>query len=80
MGAWEVASRWSYVDLNDGLVQGGRVQNLTQGVNWYLNPYCKWVFNYIHSWSDGRDFFPTPTNNLISSQTDAFATRVQLDF
>lgn len=80
IGAWEVAARWSQIDLNDGIVQGGRMRNLTGGVNWYLNPYCKWVFNYIHSWTDGRDYFPTPTSREISSQTDAFATRVQLDF
>ena len=80
IGAWEVAARWSQVDLNDGIVQGGRMRNLTGGVNWYLNPYCKWVFNYIHSWTEGRDYFPAVTATNIHSQTDAFATRVQLDF
>lgn len=80
LGALELAGRWSYVDLDSHSIRGGNMENLTTGVNWYLNPYCKWVFNYIHSWTEGRDYFPAPTNTAISSQTDAFATRVQLDF
>lgn len=80
LGAWELAGRFSYIDLSDELIQGGQMKNMTAGLNWYLNPYCKWVFNYIHAWTDGRDYFPTPSATPISSQTDAFATRVQLDF
>ncbi|MFO1063856.1 MAG: porin [Pirellulales bacterium] len=80
MGAWEVAARWSYLDVTDRNVVGGMLQDLTGGVNWYLNPYCKTVFNYVHSWSEARDFFPTPTARALNSQTDAFAMRVQLDF
>ncbi len=79
-GAWELACRWSYIDLNDNNLRGGTLQNLTAGVNWYLNPYCKWVFNYIHSWSNARDFFPSPAAGNIKSETDAFGTRLQLDF
>jgi phosphate-selective porin OprO and OprP len=66
--------------LTDNLVIGGEMRNLTAGVNWYINPNCKWVFNYIHSWVDGRDRFPIPTDRVMSSQTDAFGTRVQVDF
>jgi phosphate-selective porin OprO/OprP len=79
-GAWEIAGRFSYIDLTDNLVIGGEMRNLTAGVNWYINPNCKWVFNYIHSWVDGRDRFPIPTDRVMSSQTDAFGTRVQVDF
>lgn len=86
-GAWEVAGRWSYLDVTDESIQGGTMQNLTIGLNWYTNPYCKFAFNYIHSWSESPDFIGMgasgPTFNsarLVNNQTDAFAMRCQLDF
>jgi len=86
-GAWELAARWSYIDLTDNLIRGGTMQNMTAGVNWYTNPYCKFVFNYIHSWSESPDFIGVVANapafdnsRLVSNQTDAFGIRCQLDF
>jgi len=87
LGAWEIAARWSYIDLTDNLIRGGTMQNMTAGVNWYTNPYCKFVFNYIHSWANSPDFTginasgPTFDNSrLVNNQTDAFGLRCQLDF
>jgi phosphate-selective porin OprO/OprP len=82
IGAWELAARWLYLDLTDRQIQGGELQDLTVGLNWYVNPYCKCVFNYIHSWAESR-----PIRNgvvfdedMIRSQADAFALRCQIDF
>ncbi len=72
LGAWEVAGRWSWLDLNDNAIQGGTIVDYTAGVNWYWNPYTKMVFNYVHSISD------SPV--LPQSQTDMFGVRAQLDF
>lgn len=47
-GAWEVAARWSYLDMNDGNIAGGRVQDVTLGLNWYLTPYMRVALNYIY--------------------------------
>ena len=37
------------------------MDNLTFGINWYCNPYCKVVFNYVHSWRDHRSGIPSET-------------------
>jgi phosphate-selective porin OprO/OprP len=41
-GAWEVAARWSTMDLNDSSqgvgIKGGRGTNVTLGLNWHVNP------------------------------------------
>ena len=48
-GAWQIAFRVDYLNLNDKDVQGGRLIDLTFGLNWYLNPYTRMYFNYVHA-------------------------------
>jgi phosphate-selective porin OprO/OprP len=79
-GAWEVAARFSHIDLTDDAIIGGRMDNLTFGVNWFINPYVKWEFNYVRSWNDGRDHHPVLSDVYASSDINAFGTRVQADF
>lgn len=52
-GAWELALRLSGVDLTDGNIDGGEMQNLTAGVNWYVNPHVRMMLNYVRSDLDG---------------------------
>jgi phosphate-selective porin OprO/OprP len=49
LGAWELAARYSYIDLNSRDIQGGRLADFTAGLNWYLNSYAKVQFNYIRA-------------------------------
>ena len=73
-GAWELAARVSYIDLN-GIGNPGpgrRLTNVTLGLNWYLSGHTKFQFNYIHSDLDD------PT--LGSSQAMTYAVRGQVDF
>lgn len=37
-GAVELATRWSHLDLNDGLVRGGELDVYSLGANWWLSP------------------------------------------
>jgi phosphate-selective porin OprO/OprP len=45
-GAVELAVRYSYLDLKDGNVNGGRMSVLMPGVNWYWCDHVRWQLNY----------------------------------
>jgi phosphate-selective porin OprO/OprP len=49
MGAWEVAVRYSKINLNDGAVDGGSLADWTFGLNWYLNPNTRVMLNVIRA-------------------------------
>ena len=55
LGAWELAARYSFLDLDGpGLADSARqVQDFTIGLNWYLNPNLRVGWNYVRSWSEG---------------------------
>lgn len=85
LGAWELAGRISTINLTGNYVPppvavttpatltgGGIVTDFTAGLNWYLNPYTKCQFNYIHSHSTDR------LGGVALS--DLFDLRVQMDF
>jgi len=72
-GAWEVAARYSCLDLMEGGLgdDRGRMQDVTVGLNWYLNPNMRVMWNYIHSCVDRSDF---------DDEADILLMRVQVDF
>ncbi|MEA3496367.1 MAG: porin, partial [Bacteroidota bacterium] len=47
IGAWELALRYSSIDLNSKDIKGGKLHDIAMGVNWYLNPATKIIANYI---------------------------------
>ncbi|HEY9052510.1 MAG TPA: porin [Gammaproteobacteria bacterium] len=77
-GAWELALRYSTIDMNDGTILGGEERNTTLGVNWYANKNVRLMFNY------------TLVNNDINANDDGdvagnddpriFQARMQLHF
>jgi len=71
LGAWEVAYRYSYLDLSDDDISGGMASDHTVGVNWYLNPYTRLMFNYVNS---------AVTRGGTLGDIDVYETRVQIDF
>ncbi|QDU97368.1 OprO/OprP family phosphate-selective porin [Lignipirellula cremea] len=78
-GAWEVAGRWSTIDLNDNDIAGGRLNDLTLGLNWYLNNNTKFQFNYIHAFLNSSAGAVNPPT-IYGSDADIFAFRGQVDF
>jgi phosphate-selective porin OprO/OprP len=77
-GAWEIATRYSYVNLNDGTgqnrIQGGIMQGVTVGLNWYLNTNLTTMFDWVYN---KRDDVPPGTREGFVS---GFGARVQLSF
>src|SRR5262249_40660133 len=45
-GAWEALARYDWLNLSDKGVNGGILNSFTAGLNWYLNPNAKIMFNY----------------------------------
>jgi phosphate-selective porin OprO/OprP len=46
-GAWQVAARFSRLDLSSASVDGGVLDDVTFGLNWYLNPLTRITANYV---------------------------------
>lgn len=45
-GAWQVGARYSYNDLSNHGIFGGQINEVTLGLNWFLNPNAKIQWNY----------------------------------
>jgi phosphate-selective porin OprO/OprP len=72
-GAWELAARYTYIDLSNKAVQAGRLDSVTLGLNWYLNMNTKLQFNYDYTQRGD-------TNNPAQGHIHAFGTRMAVDF
>ena len=83
-GAWEVALRYSQLDLsetpstallpiNPAVQVGGEIRNLTIGINWHLNDFTRFMFNYVNSeLEDGS------TN--VTNEANLYLLRLQVDW
>ncbi|MEM6793442.1 MAG: porin [Acidobacteriota bacterium] len=67
-GAWEIAGRFSTIDLNDAAITGGEQDTFALALNWYLNSATRLMLNYVHA--DVED----------SGEADFFLARWSIDF
>ncbi len=51
-GAWELTARWSSVDLEDGLVNGGAMDIASLGLTWWATPFFGFNANYRYLWNE----------------------------
>jgi phosphate-selective porin OprO/OprP len=71
LGAFEVAARLSWIDLDHQNIRGGELTDLTLGLNWYYTLRSRVMFNYVRAMLDrsNRD-----------SNADIFGVRFQYAF
>jgi phosphate-selective porin OprO and OprP len=82
-GAFEVAGRFSTIDLNDQLasangVAGGRQTIYTLALNWYVNGNVRFMFDYLHG-NITKQISPTNPGDA-GARFDAVAMRTQIAF
>ncbi len=80
LGAWEVGARWSWLDFTDNPLEdtddGAReLNNVTLGVNWYLNPNVRLMWNWVHPVVEDEG----PVDDW-KEENDIFMMRMQVDF
>jgi len=51
-GAWELSTRFSHVDLEDGAVTGGEMDIASLGLTWWLTPFFAVNANYRYIWNE----------------------------
>lgn len=80
IGAIEAAGRISYLDLTSANIRGGQMASMTLGLNWYLNTFTKFQFNYILPYLWDRTVGIPAGLPQFPSNADIFAFRAQVDF
>ena len=73
-----MAARYSYLSLESKDVLGGRMWEVTAGINWYLYPNLRLMLNYVRY--DVRDRFVSSPDRRVSGSGDVIQSRFQLDF
>lgn len=65
-GAWEVAARYSEMDLISGNIAGGKERNVTLGLNWWLNRSFMIRLNYVYANPDPTTSEPNDPGSVTA--------------
>ena len=79
-GAWELAARFAQLDFRAKDITANRVNALTLGVNWYLTPNVKWLFNFVQNWFSDEKRTPFSGETPRGREGWEILTRLQLWF
>lgn len=74
-GAMEVALRWDSTDLTDEAIEGGEMDTLTVGFNWWWNPNTRMMIDYVSADIEGSNELGVGTGKL-----NIVIVRWQIDF
>ncbi len=72
-GVFEVAARYSSIDLRDKLTFGGSEDDVTAGINWYPDRNIRVMADYVHADVDP----PATALKVAKANSDAFIGRIQ---
>ncbi len=75
-GAWELGIRHSFLDLKDEGIKGGKERNLTLGLNWYLRPKMRMMFNFVRAKVEDRN----NSRVVDDGSANIFQIRFQISF
>jgi len=78
-GAFELATRYSAVDLNDGTFKGGKISNATVALNWYFNNNVRLMADYSRAFDMNNTAVKTRAGG-DPDNTDTFTIRTQLAY
>jgi len=53
-GAWQIAARYSTINLNDKDILGGKADTYSVGLNWWANPYVRVLLDWSRFNSERR--------------------------
>ena len=70
-GAWEVASGYDYINMNSGVITGGKADMARVALNWYPHNNIKWQWNVSHLLNVDTAKTPTADGNGYSSGAGA---------
>lgn len=68
IGAWEIALRYSKLNLNSLNITGGKERDITVGVNWYPEKYVRFVLDYVDVISTEQGKYDGLSPNIVEAR------------